>query len=114
MTNYQTGHDAEKVASECLAGLGYEVISLNWRTPVCEIDIVAKKDGIIHFVEVKYRSSNNQGDGLDYITPKKLQQMKFAAQCWVQDQKWPGDYRLSAVSVSSSFKVEAFIEDIEY
>lgn len=113
MTNFQTGHDAEKVAAEFLLVHGYEIIELNWRTPVCEIDIVAKRNKTIYFVEVKYRSNNNQGTGLDYITSKKLKQMEFSAQCWVQEEKWTGDYRLSAIEVSNDFKVTDFIEDIE-
>ena len=113
MTNFQTGHDAEKVAAELLLVHGYEIIELNWRTPVCEIDIVAKRNKTIYFVEVKYRSNNHQGTGLDYITSKKLKQMEFSAQCWVQEEKWTGDYRLSAIEVSNDFKVTDFIEDIE-
>jgi len=109
----QVGKQAENTATDYLIELGFEVLSRNWRTPACEIDIVCKKDQIVYFVEVKYRSSNNQGTGLEYITPKKLKQMQFAAECWVQDQKWSGDYRLSAVSISHRFMVDAFIEDIE-
>ena len=113
MTNFQTGHDAEKVAADFLLAHGYEIIELNWRTPVCEIAIVAKRNKTIYFVEVKYRSNNHQGTGLDYITSKKLKQMEFSAQCWVQEEKWTGDYRLSAIEVSNDFKVTDFIEDIE-
>lgn len=113
MTSFQTGHDAEKIAAEFLDRRDYEILKLNWRTPVCEIDIVAKNKNTIYFVEVKYRSNGNQGSGIEYITPKKLKQMEFAALCWVEDHKWMGDYRLSAISVSESFKVDEFIEDIE-
>ncbi len=112
MTNFQTGHDAEKVAAEFLVAHGYEILELNWRTPVCEIDIVAKHKNTIYFVEVKYRSNSFQGTGLDYITPKKLKQMEFSAQCWVEAEKWSGDYRLSAIEVTSDFEVSDFIEDI--
>lgn len=106
------GNQAEDAAARHLSELGYEVLSRNWRTPVCEIDIVAGKGDVIYFVEVKYRSSQNQGGGLEYITAKKLQQMRFAAQCWVEDQKWTGDFRLSAVSVLGDFVVDEFIADI--
>lgn len=113
MTNFQTGHDAEKVAADYIIENGFNIIELNWRTPVCEIDIVAERKSVIYFVEVKYRTNNNQGTGLDYITPKKLKQMEFSAKCWVEDQKYCGDYRLSAISITSDFKVDDFIDDIE-
>lgn len=106
------GSEAEAAAAKYLEQHGYQIVERNWRTRVCEIDIVAKKDSIVHFVEVKYRSSIRQGGGLDYITPKKLKQMAFAAECWVNDNNYPGDYRLSAIEVSGEFRVSRFLNDI--
>ncbi len=111
-TNYRSGHDAEKVAATYLEGIGYIICDINWRTRVCEIDIVAKRQDVIYFVEVKYRRTGNQGGGLDYITPKKLSQMDFAAKCWVSDHKYQGDYELSAVEVSADFKVTEFLPQL--
>jgi Holliday junction resolvase-like predicted endonuclease len=51
-------------------------------------------------VEVKYRSSEKQGGGLDYITSKKLKQLHFAAQIWNQQNQWEDDYRILAAAVS--------------
>ena len=61
---------------------GYEIIERNWRTRYCEIDIIARRDHVYYFVEVKYRSSAKQGGGLAAITAKKLRQMSFAAQLY--------------------------------
>lgn len=99
-TNHQTGHDAEKAAAEYLQGSGFKVLDLNWRTKYCEIDIVAEKDKTVFFVEVKYRKNDAFGTGLDYLTTKKLRQMRFAAELWVVERKWEGDYQLAAVEVS--------------
>lgn len=109
MTNYQTGHDAETRAAEYLRQVGYKIHDMNWKTRFCEIDIVAEKSKIIHFVEVKYRKSARQGSGLDYITPKKLSQMTFAAELWVSQQAWLGDYQLSAIEITG-----ADYEDIRF
>lgn len=100
MTNYQVGHDAEKAVANFLAKHGFKILDLNWRNKYCEIDIVAEKDKTVHFVEVKYRKTDSFGSGLEYVTPKKLRQMQFAAEMWVAEQKWEGDYQLSAVEVS--------------
>ncbi|MBP9738256.1 YraN family protein [Candidatus Saccharibacteria bacterium] len=108
-----TGNNAEDSAATYLASRGYEIIARNWKTPLCEIDIVVKKNNVISFVEVKYRSSANQGTGLEYITPKKLQQMRFAANCWVSDTQWSGDYYLSGIEVTGDYKVTEFIDVIE-
>src|SRR5437762_3229260 len=100
-TNYQAGHDAEKEAADYLIGQGYKIIDINWKTRFCEIDIVALRGSSVYFIEVKYRSSSDFGDGLDYITPKKLQKMQFASELWVAKNNWPGDYQLAALSMNS-------------
>jgi Holliday junction resolvase-like predicted endonuclease len=99
MTNYSAGHDAEKQAAAYLKDLGYKVKELNWKTRYCEIDIVAQKDEVVWFVEVKSRKNSSQGYGYEYIMPKKLQQMRFAAEMWVQNNKWSGDYNLAVISI---------------
>lgn len=101
MTNYQTGHDAEKWAAEYLQDQGYKIHELNWKTRYCEIDIVAEKDKTIFFTEVKYRKTNKFGSGLDYIIPKKLQQMTFAAEMWVINHNWKGDYQLAVLAIDA-------------
>lgn len=79
---------------------GFEVIDRNWKTRVCEIDVIVQKDETIYFVEVKYRRGDFQGDGFEYITAQKLHKMNFAAEIWKQTYKWTGDYRLMAAAVS--------------
>ena len=111
-SNYQSGHDAEKVAAEFLQSKGFEVVEINWKTPVCEIDIIAKKQNVIYFVEVKYRQNFEQGKGLDYITPKKLKQMEFAANCWIKDNHYSGNYELSAIEMHGDYQVSEFIEEL--
>ena len=101
MTNYQHGHDAEAVAADYLRERGYAVMEQNWRTRYCEIDIVTTKGGTLYFVEVKARSTARQGSGLDYITPKKLRQMSFAAELWVAAHSWDGPYQLSALAIDA-------------
>lgn len=110
MTNYQVGHDAEKQAAQYLQQQGYAVQELNWKTRYCEIDIVAKKDKTIWFVEVKSRKNSSQGFGYEYVTPKKLQQMHFAAEMWVSSNNWSGDYRLAVISIDGN--EITFIDDM--
>lgn len=99
MKTSKIGKTAETAVSFHLQAEGYEVLDRNWRAKVCEIDIIARKDGIVFFVEVKYRGRNEQGGGFDYITPKKLAQMEFAARVWCSASNWEGDYRLIAAAV---------------
>ena len=102
MPNLTQGHLAEDRVAEYLAESGYKTLARNWKTKDCEIDIIAKKEDVVYFVEGKYRVSGTQGTGFDYITPKKLDQMRFAARVWAAHENWGGDYRLMASEVPVS------------
>lgn len=82
-TTKQIGDIAEDVTAEYLEQQGHEIVARNWKTKFCEIDIVSRCDDTIYFTEVKYRRQANQGGGVAAITPKKLRQMKFAAEYFV-------------------------------
>jgi putative endonuclease len=109
----ETGRKAEQAARAYLEMRGFKILEQNWRRPRCEIDIVAEKDGVRQFVEVKYRFSDEQGGGLEAITAAKLKQMRRAAETYVQENKYQGEYLLSAVEIAgSSFAVLGFIENV--
>ncbi len=113
MNTTSLGVQAEQFVAEELERLGYKILARNWKRRLCEIDIISCRDKIIVFVEVKYRSQAAQGSGLEYITPKKLKQMKFAAEIWTSEHNWSGDYRLGVASVSSEdgrLKLEELVE----
>lgn len=101
MTNYRVGHEAEKAAAAYLESLGFVIDELNWKTRFCEIDIVAMKRKVVWFVEVKSRSTSSQGFGYEYVTPKKLQQMQFAAELWIQAHNWTGACRMAVISIDN-------------
>lgn len=98
----EQGQIAETAVAGLLEQQGFEVIDRNWKTRVCEIDIVAQKDKVVYFVEVKYRSSPSQGMGFEYIAGQKLKKMNFAAEIWRQTYGCDGDYRLMAAAVSGA------------
>lgn len=95
------GNQAETAVAQQLVREGYEIIAKNWKTTRCEIDVVAKRKDVIYFVEVKYRSSNAQGEGLDYITSHKLQRLHFSARVWNQYHDWEGDWQILAAGVTT-------------
>jgi uncharacterized protein (TIGR00252 family) len=97
-----TGRQAEHAVATFLRHHGCEVLAQNWRTRWCEIDIVAHKDGIVYFVEVKYRGSVQWGSGLDYITPKKLRQMRFAAEFWCATNPAASHYQIAAAELTGN------------
>ncbi len=82
VTTRAIGDASENTASEYLEKNHFHILERNWKTRVCEIDIVAEKNGVWYFIEVKHRRTSQQGGGLAAITPRKLGQMKFAAQVY--------------------------------
>ena len=113
MNATETGRKAEAAARVYLEMRGYKVIEHNWRRPRCEIDIIARKDGVIYFVEVKYRFNDDQGGGLEAITKTKLKQMQYAANTWVEEHKWQGQFCLAAVEIAGDkFVIMSFIDNV--
>lgn len=102
MKTIQIGQKAEKQVAALLKDRGFRILGRNWKTKVCEIDIIAQKEDVIYFVEVKYRRQEAQGSGVEYITPKKLNRLHFAAEIWNQQHGWNGDWRLVAAAVSAN------------
>ena len=66
-----TGSFNEQRAAEYLIDNGYTILERNFSCKKGEIDIIAKKDNMIVFVEVKYRSSPRYGLSYEAVTPKK-------------------------------------------
>jgi len=102
-TTKQIGDAAETKTADYLVAQGHDILARNWRTKFCEIDIVSRKDGTIYFTEVKYRKTDKQGDGFAAITPKKQQQMSFAAEFFAtKNDLRDVNLRLAAASVSGT------------
>ena len=53
--HHQTGKTGEALAAVYLLEKGFRIIHQNWRHSHWEVDIIAQKDHILHFIEVKTR-----------------------------------------------------------
>lgn len=106
------GDRAEDVVAEYLQASGHEILERNWKTKFCEIDIVSQKEGTVYFTEVKYRKNGKAGGGIAAITPKKLRQMKFAAEYFtVKNKLLDVNLRLAAADVTEAdFHLKQWLE----
>lgn len=109
MSTTEVGRNAESLVAAYLKSQKHKIISLNWRTRWCEIDVISKFNKTVYFTEVKYRSSDSWGDGFSYITKSKLKQMRFSAELWISEQNWSGECILQAASVDSQNQI-TFVE----
>ena len=106
------GAAGEDAASRYLEKVGYRVLERNWRVKAGEIDIIAEKDKVIHFVEVKYRKNHSQGGGIAAITTTKLKHMERAARLWMQ-RNGDKDSRLSVIEVTGpAYEITQFLEQV--
>jgi len=71
VTPKELGRYGENIASLYLEKKGYEVVRRNFCAKGGEIDIIAKKDGIMAFVEVKTRKAGAMTDGFAALTKSK-------------------------------------------
>ena len=60
MNNKAIGRFGEDIACEYLEGSGFEVIARNYNTRCGEIDVIAERRGMLHFIEVKTRVNQDR------------------------------------------------------
>ena len=84
------GDFGEQFATEMLNLSGYRVIGRNYQVREGEIDIIAIKDGVMHFIEVKTRTSDEFGYPSDAVTDTKQKKIKNAASHYLSSRrgKW--------------------------
>ncbi len=52
-TNREKGNIGESLAADYLQDKGYVILHRNWRRGHWELDLIAEKEGLLHFIEVK-------------------------------------------------------------
>jgi len=92
------GNLAEDLACKYISTLGFQVIDRNFTLRGGEIDIIAIKDEVLHFIEVKSGSSY---DPLYNITPDKLQHVIDTAHRFMQKKSLDMAYQIDAISVQN-------------
>lgn len=65
------GKKGEKLAAKYLKKQGWKIIETNYRTPFCEVDIIAKRDNVLSFCEVKTRETDAYGRPSEAVNASK-------------------------------------------
>jgi putative endonuclease len=80
----QTGATAERAVCGDLERLGYLILEQNWRRPWGEIDVIAEKDKVIHFVEVKAATRRDEGfEPFLRANGRKMHKVQRTAETWL-------------------------------
>lgn len=79
------GVEAESQAAEFLRTQGWDIEAMRFKTKAGEVDLIARKDALVIFVEVKARKQ--QINALESVTPKSKARIRTAAQEWLAAQE---------------------------
>lgn len=95
------GNICEDTAVGFLKECGYKILERNYRTPLGEIDVIAKDGNAIVFIEVKSRSSSLFGPPCLRITKKKKRHIINTALSYLKRYKLiDNESRIDIVSIS--------------
>ena len=109
------GKLGEELAEKYLLSKGYSILHRNWRYSRLEIDIIALKNELPHFIEVKIRSSQTFGLPEESVTKKKLRSLLKAVDEFLYQNLKYKDFRLDILSITMHHNTEPeffFIEDV--
>jgi len=90
---------------------GYKILDRNVKTEGGEIDLIAKWDETIVFIEVKTRAKRDGFDPSMRVDKAKVERLKGAAECWLGEQEEEYGARLDVIGVCEGKIVEHF-EDV--
>ena len=85
-THLLQGYEGEQIAVRHLKRLGYRIVCRNYRCSLGEIDIIARHQGVLVFVEVKYRRTGTFGAPKWAITAAKQRKLSQVAWHYLQKQ----------------------------
>ena len=104
------GRQAEERAHQWLSETkDWKLVQQNWKNKWCEIDLVMQdNEGVLHFIEVKYRGGSSSGHGYDYVPRSKQRQLARAVQEWQFEHSSEEAVQIDVVSVDGGMQCLLF------
>ncbi|MDR0820178.1 MAG: YraN family protein [Endomicrobium sp.] len=99
------GFEKEKAVVNYLKNFKYKILTTNFRTSFGEIDIIAKHNDTIVFIEVKYRKYPYSGTPQEAVTAKKQQKIINSAVVYIKQNNIKDNIRFDVASVNDN-KIE--------
>ena len=109
------GKTGETLAAIWFEGSGYEILHQNWRHKNLEVDIIAAKNNLLHFIEVKAVTTLKFGNPEDKISPKKIKNLIDASEEFLYQQPQWQRIQFDVLSITMIKGKEAeyyLIEDV--
>lgn len=100
--NLAFGNEGEDIACDYLKKKGYRIRERQWRGKTGEIDIIAEKNGVFIFVEVKRRSSVAFGYPEEAVTAAKKLRLTRTTELYMQMFGQRAFYRIDIIAINSA------------
>ncbi len=108
------GQAGEQAVAEELERQGYEIVTRNYHSRYGEIDIIAKKDGFLAFVEVKARNPRSKGTPAEAVTPTKRKKLIETALLYMQESRSTLQPRFDVAEVYFDGKEAGKVSRVRY
>ncbi len=93
------GKQGECLARRFLESKGYEILHQNWQAGSAEIDLIAKYQNQIIFIEVKARAYTYFGQPEEFVTKRKEHLMIDAAHRYIDMHDYEGEIRFDIIGI---------------
>ena len=105
----------EELVADYLRKRHYEILAHSYRSRFGEIDLIARQQGVICFVEVKLRSSTEYGLPREFVDRRKQEKLRITAEAYLAQEDLDCDARFDVAEVYAdpSGRGKARIEYIE-
>ena len=88
MKKTELGAWGEDRAAALLEQEGYRIRTRNFRCRFGEIDLIAEKENVLAFVEVKLRKSSRHGEAREFVTASNQQRLRTTASFYLAGHAW--------------------------
>ena len=95
------GKKGESLALSFLEEKGYAIEHHNYRYGRSEIDLIARFQNTLVFVEVKSRSNLDYGFPESFVSKSQEKRIMEAAEQYILDTNWEGNIRFDIISVET-------------
>ena len=107
------GDLGEELAAQFLVENGYDILARQFIYEKGEVDIIAQKENVIAFVEVKMRSSTNYGLPQDFVKPAQIKKIINCADYFMQERPLQEEARFDIIAVILEPKKKAVLDHIK-
>ncbi len=99
MNSKLLGREGEAIAADYLRKQGYRILASGYHSRYGEIDLIAQKDEVVAFVEVKLRKNGSIVRAFQAVNRSKQEKIMLTAEIWVAENNCRAQYSFDIIEV---------------